>query len=76
MRSPCAVGPFCGWLIWVNRDGRLFADASRACWFMFGAGGHQVWIDPDHEAVVVTRWMDGTHAAGLVRLVTKALEVT
>ena len=73
MRSPCAVAPFYGWLTWLNRDGRLFADASRASWFMFGAGGHQVWIDPDHEAVVVTRWMDGAHAAGFVRLVAKAV---
>jgi CubicO group peptidase (beta-lactamase class C family) len=73
MRSPCEVAPFYGWLTWLNRDGRLFADASRASWFMFGAGGHQVWIDPDHEAVVVTRWMDGAHAAGFVRLVAKAV---
>jgi hypothetical protein len=40
---------------------------------MFGAGGHQVWIDPDHDAVIVTRWMDGAHAAGFVRLVAQAL---
>ena len=26
------------WHTWLNRDGRMFADASRASWFMFGAG--------------------------------------
>jgi len=40
MRAPCAVAPFYGWLTWLNRDGRLYADASRSSWFMFGAGGH------------------------------------
>jgi CubicO group peptidase (beta-lactamase class C family) len=73
MHEPCAVAPFYGWLTWLNRDGRLFADASRASWFMFGAGGHMVWIDPDHEAVVVARWLDGAHSAGFVRRVTQAL---
>ena len=73
MHEPCAVAPFYGWLTWLNRDGRLFADASRPSWFMFGAGGHMVWIDPDNEAVVVARWLDGAHSAGFVRRVAQAL---
>jgi CubicO group peptidase (beta-lactamase class C family) len=74
MHEPCAVAPFYGWLTWLNRDGRLFADASRSSWFMFGAGGHTVWIDPDNEAVVVARWLDGAHSAGFVRRVAQALK--
>ena len=50
-----------------------FADASRASWFMFGAGGHTVWIDPDSQAVIVVRWLDGAHSAGFVRRVAQAL---
>ena len=73
MQAPCAVAPFYGWLTWLNRDGRLFADASRASAFMFGAGGHMVWIDPDHEVVVVARWLDGAHSAQFVRSVAQAL---
>ena len=55
MQQPCAIAPFYGWLTWLNREGRLFADASRSSWFMIGAGGHYVWVDPEHEAVVVAR---------------------
>ncbi|MCM2329319.1 MAG: beta-lactamase family protein [Lysobacter sp.] len=73
MHTPCAVAPFYGWLTWLNLDGRMFADASRASWFMFGAGGHTVWIDPDHEAVVVARWLDGAHSAGFVSRVAQVL---
>jgi len=73
MRQPCAIAPFYGWLTWLNRDGRLFADASRESWFMIGAGGHYVWIDPAHEAVVVVRWLDPARAPGFVSRVARAL---
>jgi CubicO group peptidase (beta-lactamase class C family) len=73
MQQPNAVAPFYGLLTWLNRDARMFADASRASWFMFGAGGNTVWIDPDHDAVVVWRWLDGAHAAEFVRRVAQAL---
>jgi CubicO group peptidase (beta-lactamase class C family) len=71
MQVPNAVAPFYGLLTWLNRDGRMFPDASRASWFMFGAGGNTVWIDPDHEAVIVWRWLDGVHAVEFVRRMTK-----
>ena len=73
MHTPDKVAPFYGLLTWLNRDGGMYADASRASYFMFGAGGHTVWIDPDHDAVIVTRWMDGAHAKGFVSRVVKAL---
>lgn len=31
-------------------DASVFADATRAGWFMLGAGGNMVWIDPDNLA--------------------------
>lgn len=73
MQQPCAIAPFYGWLTWLNRDGHMFADASRESWFMVGAGGHYVWIDPAHDAVVVVRWIDPAHAAGFVNRVAREL---
>jgi CubicO group peptidase (beta-lactamase class C family) len=73
MQDPCAIAPFYGWLAWLNRDGRLFADASRASWLMIGAGGNYVWIDPDHDMVAVVRWLDSAHAHGFVSRVAKAV---
>jgi CubicO group peptidase (beta-lactamase class C family) len=75
MQQPNAVAPFYGLLTWLNRDGRIYADASHASWFMFGAGGNTVWIEPDHDAVIVSRWLDGAHSAGFVKRVTQALGV-
>jgi CubicO group peptidase (beta-lactamase class C family) len=74
MRTPCPVAPFYGLLTWLNQEGRIYPDASRSSWFMFGAGGHTVWIDPAHDAVVVTRWLDGLHAAEFVRRMAAALD--
>lgn len=73
MQQPCGIAPFYGWLTWLNRDGRLFPDASRTSWFMVGAGGNYVWIDPDHEMVAVVRWIDSAHSGGFVKRVVQAL---
>ncbi|MBA2963104.1 MULTISPECIES: serine hydrolase domain-containing protein [Ramlibacter] len=73
MRQPCAIAPFYGWLSWLNRDGAMFPQASPESWFMVGAGGHYVWIDPAHEAVVVVRWLDPAHSTGFVERVAQAL---
>jgi CubicO group peptidase (beta-lactamase class C family) len=74
MQQPNAVAPFYGLLTWLNRDGSLFADASRTSWFMFGAGGNYVWIDPEHDMVAVGRWIDGAHMNGFVSRIAQALE--
>jgi CubicO group peptidase (beta-lactamase class C family) len=73
MQQPCAIAPFYGWLTWLNRDGAMFADASRESWFMVGAGGHYVWIDPAHQAVIVVRWIDPAHSPGFVTRAARAL---
>ena len=73
LHQPSPVAPFYGWLTWLNGDGRMFPAASRASWFMVGAGGQYVWIDPDNAAVVVARWLDGAHSQGFVSRVAEAL---
>ncbi len=73
MREPCALAPFYGWLTWLNQRGELFAGASRESYFMVGAGGNYVWIDPLHDAVVVARWLDAAHAADFVARAAAAL---
>jgi CubicO group peptidase (beta-lactamase class C family) len=76
MQVPNAIAPFYGLPTWLNNGERMFADASRTSWFMFGAGGNAVWIDPENDAVVVWRWLDGAHAPGFVRRLAQALPAT
>ncbi len=76
MMLPTALAPFYGRLMWLNATGRIFPGASKRSAFMVGAGGHYIWIEPEHDAVVVVRWIDGDHAGGFVERVAKELSVT
>ncbi len=73
MCEPCAIAPFYGGLLWLNRDGRSFPAASAGSAFMVGAGGHLVWIEPAHDAVVVVRWLEPVATDGFIRLAAAAL---
>jgi CubicO group peptidase (beta-lactamase class C family) len=73
MGTPCAIAPFYGWLVWLNRDGQAFPGASTDAVFMQGAGGHLVWVDPGLQAVVVTRWLDPAHTGTFVKMAADAL---
>jgi CubicO group peptidase (beta-lactamase class C family) len=75
MSTPSSIAPFYGWLMWLNPEGRLFKGASAGAMFMQGAGGHMVWVDPELQAVVVTRWLDPTHHAYFIEQTAKTLRL-
>jgi CubicO group peptidase (beta-lactamase class C family) len=74
MTQPCPLAPFYGMLTWLNPKGTNFPGTSAASWFMVGAGGNYVWIEPEHQAVVVVRWLDSNHFAGFCERVTASLK--
>lgn len=47
-----------GYLWWLNTGGR-WPGAPRASFAALGAGSNSIWIDPEHEIVVVWRWHRG-----------------
>lgn len=73
LQQPCAIAPFYGRLVWLNRDGKAFPGASTEAFFMMGAGGHVVWVEPALQAVVVLRWLDGAQLPVLLRALSSAL---
>ena len=73
MRQPGELAPFYGWLIWLNPQGQTFPGASARSSLMVGAGGSYVWIEPEHDAVVVVRWLDGAGVEGFMRRASLAL---
>jgi CubicO group peptidase (beta-lactamase class C family) len=74
MFEPCAIAPFYGGLLWLNRDGRSFPGASPGSACMVGAGGHLSWIEPAHDAVVVLRWTDPAATAGFTQRMAAGLQ--
>ena len=62
MTTPCALAPFYGLLVWLNTGRRVFPALPENSWFAIGAGSSITWIDPEHDAVVVVRWIDSAAA--------------
>jgi CubicO group peptidase (beta-lactamase class C family) len=55
--TPSKINASYGLLFWLNTDGTQTPSAPRSSVFMLGAGSNIVWIDRDHDLVVVVRWI-------------------
>lgn len=74
MRTPCAIAPFYGYLVWLNHDGRVFRSVPASSYFAIGAGGNFTWIEADRRLVLVVRWIDPDHADEFFGRVLRALD--
>lgn len=74
IQTPCPIAPFYGLLTWLNPGRKTFPGASLSAYFMFGAGGNYVWIDPELDAVIVTRWIDSAHYPTYTTMIEKAIK--
>ncbi|NEM97229.1 serine hydrolase domain-containing protein [Pontibacter burrus] len=54
-----SVGPDYGYLWWLNTEGKAWPDAPTTSYAALGAGQNTVWIDPEHDIVLVWRWHNG-----------------
>lgn len=69
LRTPCAVNPQYGLMWWLNTGRQQVPAAPESCYAARGAGANMVWIDPDHDLVIVVRWIDRTSFPGFVERV-------
>lgn len=74
MRTPCAIAPFYGYLLWLNHHRRVFPSAPESSCFAIGAGSSFTWIEPGRRLVVVVRWIEADHADGFFGRVLAALD--
>jgi CubicO group peptidase (beta-lactamase class C family) len=74
MRTPCALAPYYGYLIWLNLERSVFPSASASSYFAIGAGSSITWVDPSRRLVVVVRWINADHADAFFRAVGEALD--
>ena len=54
--TPTTIGQDYGFLWWLNTQGKQWPDAPRSSFAALGAGSNTIWIDPEHDLVVVWRW--------------------
>ena len=66
---PCPVNPVYGLLWWLNTGRAAMPFAPETSYSARGAGSNVIWIDPEHDLVVVARWIDRGHVDGFVRRV-------
>jgi CubicO group peptidase (beta-lactamase class C family) len=74
MRTPCAIAPFYGYLVWLNQGRRVFPSLPESSWFAIGAGSSFTWIEPQRRMVLVVRWIDAEHADAFFARVLRALD--
>jgi hypothetical protein len=58
---------------WLNSARKVVPSAPESSFFALGSGGNVIWIDPDHDLVVVTRWLDFDALDGFARRVVAAM---
>jgi hypothetical protein len=53
LRTPCSLNPMYGLMWWLQHD----ASGRQVCFAAQGGGAHQCIVVPDHDLVVVVRWI-------------------
>ncbi|MBF8962580.1 serine hydrolase [Pontibacter sp. FD36] len=53
------VGPDYGYLWWLNTEGKAWPSAPTTSYAALGAGQNTIWVDPEHDIVIVWRWHNG-----------------
>ncbi|MEO8434181.1 MAG: serine hydrolase [Pyrinomonadaceae bacterium] len=70
--TPAAIGPDYGYLWWLNTKGR-YPSAPVTSFAALGNGSNTIWIDPEHDLVVVWRWHQDRSADELFKRIMAAV---
>ncbi|WP_192822426.1 serine hydrolase [Rufibacter sp. LB8] len=54
--TPGPHGPDYGYLWWLNTQKKQWPNAPATSYAALGAGSNTIWVDPEHDLVVVWRW--------------------
>ena len=68
------VAPQYGYLWWLNTGRRTVPSAPESSFFALGSGGNVIWIDREHDLVVVTRWLDFAQLDAFAKLVQESVK--
>jgi CubicO group peptidase (beta-lactamase class C family) len=73
LRRPCAINPAYGLLWWLNTGRTAHPFAPETSWSARGAGSNVIWLDPEHDLVVVVRWIEKSSVAPFLERVLQAV---
>ncbi|MDH3731938.1 MAG: serine hydrolase [Gemmatimonadota bacterium] len=68
-----SIQPNYGFMWWLNTEREQFPHAPESSFFALGAGSTStIWVDPDHDLVLVSRWIDGPQVNELIGRILQA----
>jgi CubicO group peptidase (beta-lactamase class C family) len=72
--TPTAAEPTYGFMNWYLNTGRkLLPSAPEKSFFHLGAGTNAIYVDPEHDLVVVVRWIENKALDGVAQRVLASL---
>lgn len=73
--TPGELSPNYGFMNWtLNTDRNSVPSAPESSYYHSGAGVNRIWVSPEHDLVVVVRWLDGEHYDEFIRLILSSIE--
>ncbi|MSV35912.1 MAG: class C beta-lactamase-related serine hydrolase [Bryobacterales bacterium] len=75
--TPSAHGPDYGYLWWLNTTRQHWPSGPAASFAAIGAGGNIIWIDPEHDIVLVWHWhAPGESVDGMIQRILASLKAS
>ena len=65
--TPSAHGPDYGYLWWLNTKHTQWPAGPATSFAAIGNGGNIIWIDPEHDIVLVWHWHDNASINGMIQ---------
>lgn len=73
--TPTVPQPTYGFMNWfLNTDKKYLADAPATSFVHIGNGTNMIYVDPEHDLVVVARWIENGAMNEFVKLVLSSIE--
>lgn len=72
--EPSFANPSYGYMWWLNQGERKVEGLSEEIYYAAGFGGNYIIIDPEHDLVIVTRWLEPSKRGEFLQKVMEAVE--
>jgi CubicO group peptidase (beta-lactamase class C family) len=73
--TPTTAQPTYGYMNWFLNTGRkLLPSAPAGAFVHLGNGTNFIYVDPEHELVVVVRWIENASMDGMVKKILESIK--
>jgi len=72
--TPSAHGPDYGYLFWLNTQKKQWPNGPASSFAALGNGSNTIWIDPEHDVVLVWHWYRNAAMDGMVQRIVAAVK--